>query len=437
MPTPFTPLAPLTAARMFIEKFQTPACLLIAVSGGSDSIGLLLALHETVQKSGRRDISLQAVTIDHALRAESAEEARVVAAFCARLGIPHHIRRWNGEKPSTGISAAARLARYALIADVAEKIGADAIVVGHTHGDQQETIAMRNGRSARADNLGLSGMADAVLYHSRHWILRPFLAVTRADIRNYLQDIGETWIDDPSNDDRKYERVRVRHALSAGSDNKTLGEVRGSISARAAEWIERFVTAHSLIIIEIDPAGVNEDAAVLRHALSALSSVVGGRSFGLASETMDRVMAFALSGEAGRMTASRTVFDRRSGGLFLYRESRDVEVLMLPAKESKVWDGRFEITNSLSQEVVVRGGDEAACDIVLSAKLPRGVIKRAFLSAPVIETGEERQSALTMTGISTQPVLAPYDLFLPRFDLELASCIAKLFKREAYPQLPV
>lgn len=436
MPFLFTPLAPLEAARIFIEKFDKPACLLVAVSGGSDSTGLLLALHETVQTSAR-DITLHAITIDHALRAESAEEASAVAGLCARFGIPHHTRRWDGEKPTTGVSAAARLARYSLIGDVAAKIGADAVILGHTHGDQQETIAMRGSRSVRSDNLGLAGMADAVLYRSHHWVLRPFLCVKREDIRDYLEGRNEAWIDDPSNDDAKYERVRTRQKLEAEPYEREASDARAALSRQAAEWIGAHTSAYSQLLIRLDPAGLAEDAAVLRYALSALASVLGGRSFGLSSQSMDRVMTFLVSGTLGRMTASRVVFDRRSSGLYLYRENRNIEVLTLAAGDSGIWDGRFVVKNELLRDVLINGCVEGEGTSKFPATLPRGVVSRVLQSAPSIEDDGFRGFALNKDGISVRALLAPYDLFLPRFDLELANRIAALLEREPYPQPPV
>lgn len=155
-------VAPLAAASAFVESLRKPTHILVAISGGSDSTGLLLALQEA--KAADDDgLRLSAVTVDHALRPESADEARKVAMLCAELGIPHTTRRWDGPKPASGLSEASRLARYRLIADVAREIGADLVVSGHTIGDQRETVAMRAARSGGSDNLGLSGMADAVL----------------------------------------------------------------------------------------------------------------------------------------------------------------------------------------------------------------------------------------------------------------------------------
>ena len=108
-----TGLAPLEAAGLFVAKLRKPAHILVAISGGSDSTGLLLALHEASIGSGEQ-VRLSAVTIDHALRPESADEAKKVATLCAGLGIFHAVRRWDDQKPASGLAEASRLARQQL-----------------------------------------------------------------------------------------------------------------------------------------------------------------------------------------------------------------------------------------------------------------------------------------------------------------------------------
>ena len=171
-------LSPQRAAERFLASIAKPARLLVAISGGSDSAGLLLSLVQA--NASDSDVSIDAVTIDHALRPESADEAVSVAAFCRRLGVRHFIRRWHEEKPRTGISAASREARYRLLMDIADEIDATAILTGHTLDDQAETVAMRAARDEGEGNLGLAGMADTVLLDRRRWLLRPFLHCRRA-----------------------------------------------------------------------------------------------------------------------------------------------------------------------------------------------------------------------------------------------------------------
>lgn len=200
---------PDAAIAAFLDRINHPLRLLVAISGGSDSTGLLLALHEQLQAMPAKTVTLHAATIDHGLRNGSAAEAETVAALCATLGIPHVIRRWVGDKPKSGISAAARAARYRLLAEIAKEIGAAAILTGHTADDQIETIAMREKRSRNPRATGLAGMASSVLFENSIWITRPLLRSRRQTIRAFLQDRGHGWVDDPSNDNPAYERARI------------------------------------------------------------------------------------------------------------------------------------------------------------------------------------------------------------------------------------
>ena len=438
MAPPSSPLAPIEAARIFLENIRKPALLLVAVSGGSDSTGLLLALHEILRISGQTDVTLQAVTIDHALRPDAVAEAEGVKALCRRLGISHHTLRWSDEKPKTGISAAARLARYRLIGEVATRIGATAIVVGHTLDDQRETIAMRSHRSAQADRPGLSGMADAVLYNACHWVLRPFLGVRRDDIRTYLAASGQGWFDDPSNTDEKYERVRVRK-LSADGDLAFSGPRpdRAELGARAAAFVSRAVDMFPGGLIRLRADCLDDDLAVIRYAVTALACVAGGRAYPLAADSMDRVMAFLAVGRPGRLTAGRVVFDRRRQGLYLMRENRDLPTITISPGEAAVWDERFEIVNRSKGQITVSGATNASPDDATLAAVPAGVLKRAMLAQPFVWPDAKGQGEGERGGVIVRPLVAPYDLFLPRFDLELANTIALRLGRGAYPQLPM
>lgn len=426
--------APLAAADVFLNTIKRPARLLIAVSGGSDSTGLLLAVQDCLQRSARFDITLHAVTVDHGLRLESAQEAQAVADLCAGLDIPHHIRRWDGDKPVSGLSAAARHARYQLIGDLAEEIGADAILMGHTHGDQLETIAMRASRSGREDNLGRAGMADAVLYRGRNWFMRPFLGITRDAIRDYLCEKRQPWIDDPSNDDTRYERVRTRRQLGHDSDISEAAAWREDVSRRAAGWIDAHMDAHGACVARVDPAGFKADQAVLRYGLSALAAVFGGRPFGMPSQTMDRVIALVMEDKPGRMTGGRVMFDRRKDALYLFRENRTIAALTLPPGTCGIWDDRFEVINRRSETVTVRPCMGAIDEAVLPFSLPPGIVKRALLAFPCLHPAGDASPALSLPEVMVRPMLAPYDLFLPRFDLALACRIAGLLQRVPYPQ---
>ncbi|WP_440408724.1 tRNA lysidine(34) synthetase TilS [Neorhizobium petrolearium] len=486
-------LPPVEAIQRLLDIITKPARLLVAISGGSDSTGLLVTLSKA--NSPGSGISLFAATVDHALRPESAEEALSVAALCSRLGIAHVIRRWEGEKPEAGLSAASREARYRLLAEIADEIDATAILTGHTRDDQAETVAMRAARSGREDNLGLAGMAEAVLLERRRWLLRPLLKTRRADIRAFLTNEGESWIDDPSNLNPHYERVRVRGKLATeGSfDAAALTRAvkrRTALSDAAARLVHDHVTIRLGVLAHLAPAGLAGDGAVRRHALSLLSAVLGGRAHALRGESMNRVMAFLDSGRPGRITAGRVIFDLRRDGLYLARENRGLMPLHVPPGQAAVWDGRYRITNGSACEIIVGptvpDREEA---LFLFPDAPPALAMRAMSVMPWVEAnsrfspagrrwsegpdegGEAREqnaepAALTPPHrlstarhfsppgrrgsspiassqpctagqIHIKPTLAPFDRFLPQFDLNLASEFAVLLGCDVFPPLPV
>ena len=157
----------------------------------------------------REPTRLVAVTVDHGLACRGGR--RGAGGRCAVPGAWHRApdAALDGREAGDGLPAAAREARYRLLAEAAAAEGADLVLTGHTLDDQIETVDDAPGARA-GDGRGLAGMAPATLYDGRVWILRPLLGTSRAALRDYLRDRGIAWIDDPTNVDAAYERARVR-----------------------------------------------------------------------------------------------------------------------------------------------------------------------------------------------------------------------------------
>ena len=176
----------------------------VAVSGGSDSMATLVLLAQVC--------TVEAVTVNHGLRPEAAAEAAFVARFCAARGIAHTTLHWDGRQAEGNLMDAARRARLRLIGAWARERGLAQVALGHTADDQAETFLMRLSRAAGLE--GLAGMrarfeAEGVCWH------RPFLHHSRAALRAVLQAQGVTWVEDPSNDNDHFDRVKARKALAA------------------------------------------------------------------------------------------------------------------------------------------------------------------------------------------------------------------------------
>lgn len=430
------PISPNEAIRSLLARLARPARLLVAVSGGSDSLGLLLSL----VRHPHEGITLLAVTVDHGLRAASALEAAEVSRICQGLGIPHVTKRWLGDKPATGVAAAAREARYRLLCEAADEVRATAILTGHTLDDQIETVTMRAARTSEPDAPGLAGMAEAVLLHRRHWLLRPFLRTRREEIRVVLDRLGQDWLEDPSNVDRRSERVRTRLALAEKpaaliDQIDAVSRRRQDIADSAAEWLAAYATVQLSVLMQVPGEGLSVDPIVMRYALSTSIAVLGGREQGPAGHTLDKLVDACRLDTPWKMTAGRVLIDRRRSGLYLCRENRNLPSLTLNAGEAAIWDGRFRVTNRGDEplSLVPTRNPKGAAGLFEGA--PPSVALRAARVLPP-EPAEGFMGTAT-EGFFCRPLLAPFDRFLPQFDLSVAGAFAKLVGCDDFAPVPI
>ena len=210
-PSPSEPMAALAArleASLIRLGVAANAPLILAVSGGPDSMALL---HLAVEAARRHDWRPLVAHLDHGLREGSADDAQFVADAASRLGFEVSIRKADvaamAAERGGGIEEAGRVARYAFLEEVAAAAGADALVLtAHTADDQAETVLLH---LARGTGLaGLSGIAER-----RGRVLRPLLGERRADLRAALDGAGIRYRLDPSNEDRRFARNRARRDL--------------------------------------------------------------------------------------------------------------------------------------------------------------------------------------------------------------------------------
>lgn len=412
--------------------------LVVAVSGGSDSLALLLLLHDYLARQPMA-VPLLAVTVDHGLRPESAAEASRVAAFCQARAIAHRIVVWQGDKPQSGISAAAREARYALLAQAATDAGAKIILTGHTLDDQAETLAMR---ALRGEGAGLAGMAAATLYDSRIWIVRPLLSLRRQALRDRLFACNIGWIDDPSNEDSSYERVRIRKNLSEADiaalekQASEAGAARTDLSAQAGRLVARFMTrpAPGLFRLERDLFSSDTGEAGLL-AFRAILATIGGTPHLPDLERSRSLFSYLATGKAQRATQratlSRTLVDSRREGVFLWREARNLPQ-MTSDGESMIWDGRFRIKAPAGFKISPLAG---RLESEMKPAVPASLALAALASEPGLFEESNRSKnfigpaageAAIAHGVTTTPLIAPFSRFLPGFDLALATSLGRL-----------
>jgi tRNA(Ile)-lysidine synthase len=327
----------------------SPRPIAVALSGGGDSLALTLIAAGWARRAGRQ---LLVLTVDHRLHLESVSWTSACAATAARLGADFQPLAWTGDKPATGLPAAARRARHALLADAARAAGARVILMGHTADDKLEAGLMREAGSSTPEPREWAP-SPAWPQGRGLYLLRPMLSFRRAELRDWLGARGERWIDDPANEDRTYARPRARQALAGGAgpkakpdepaatartlalaciDDAQAGIViaRADLQAAAPDARARFVAAGCLCAAGTDRPPSRKKAERLSERLA------GGEDF-TATLAGARVTA-----NGATLSFQREPGEAARGGL---------QPLRLAAGETGVWDGRFEITAHKAVEV--------------------------------------------------------------------------------------
>ena len=231
----------MTPAAEAVERFAADLDVLapagtfigIAVSGGPDSLALLLLA------AAARPGEIEAATVDHGLRPESADEAAMVAALCATLGVPHRtlVADWS-EAPRSNIQAEARTMRYRLLNEWAIERGLAAVATAHHADDQAETLLMRLARGAGVGGLGGTKVRRAL--SEEITLMRPLLGWRKATLAAVVESAGIEAVDDPANRDPRHDRSRIRGWL-ASSDWADPARLAASASAlrdadEALDW---------------------------------------------------------------------------------------------------------------------------------------------------------------------------------------------------------
>jgi tRNA(Ile)-lysidine synthase len=203
-----------------------------------------------------------AVTVDHGLRAESAREANEVKRLARSLDLAHHTLRWTGAKPKTGLPAAARAARYRLLAKAAREHGASHILTAHTRDDQAETLLMRMLRGS-----GIAGLSAMVRQTPREGVMlaRPLLNISKSQLVATLRKAKIGFADDPTNRDIRFTRPRLRALLPAlaaeGGDARNLARLAARLArANAAIEVQADGAERDLALRDRDALRAGQDA---------------------------------------------------------------------------------------------------------------------------------------------------------------------------------
>ncbi|WP_282190440.1 tRNA lysidine(34) synthetase TilS [Azospirillum brasilense] len=339
------------AARMDrLGGFETRPRVAVGVSGGADSLGLVLLAQSWAAERGG---DVLALIVDHGLRAESAAEAARVGGWLQARGIAHAVLRWDGEKPATGIQEAARAARHRLLAERCREEGILHLALAHHRDDQAETVLLRFARGSGID--GLAGMAP-VRAAGAVRVIRPLLDLPHERLVATCRAFGQEWIEDPSNRNPRFARARLRaagEALAAeGLDPPRLADLarraaraRNALEAGTAALLAEAVEMYPEGWLRLDPKPLLEAAEELGlRALARCIAATGGGAYPPKDEAVERLFAeIADSGFRGRTLGGCRIVPRR-GHLVIAREPVGVaERLDLTPGGEVWWDRRFAV----------------------------------------------------------------------------------------------
>lgn len=392
---------------LFAPAAGEPA-IALAVSGGSDSLALM---HLAARWAGLRRLAV--LTVDHGLRPASALEAERVARWAEALGLKHAILRWEGDKPSTGIQAKARVARYRLMADWCEREYIRVLMTGHTIDDQAETVLMRMARGTSIE--GLAAMAADIDLRSQLRLVRPLLGIARERLRAFLRGIAQAWIDDPSNDDERFERVRVRRALPAlahaGVTTAALADVATlarqahlALDQAMSGLVERYSRHHPEGYAVLQRQAFGEFAAELK--LRILDWHIRRYGGGMRPERAELVrLAAALSSEtATRHTLGGAIIAPRKREIVFGREPARIDATPLAVRDGMIWDNRFHIRAARTENLFVTPLEYAPPNQAMKG---RGLPQFARASMPAI-IDDKAVVAIPLLGIGDQAFVTEF-----------------------------
>jgi tRNA(Ile)-lysidine synthase len=345
---------------------RTDQACALAVSGGSDSMALMVLFADWLRQRGADAGAHTVLAVDHRLRPESAAEARAIADQAAELGFRHAIIAWDGAKPRTGVQAAAREARYQLMCAYMGAHDIATLFTAHTRDDQAETLLMRLARGSGLD--GLTAIAPWIeagssTRTSALRIVRPLLGVAKVRLRVTLEDRGIAWIEDPSNQSPVFERTRWR---AARGDLEALG-LSSEMLALSARRLQRARAALDAVVdtycrdaegfVHTDPCGFfRVDRDRLRQAPEEIALRVIGRCIAAAGGSgepvplgkLEPILARLWQGRAaepGSWTLARAQITAADAVIQIEREPGRLAlpVMTVTGGAYVLWDGRFAV----------------------------------------------------------------------------------------------
>lgn len=328
---------------------ETIAPFAVALSGGGDSMALLHALKGAPQL-------YSALIVDHGLRFESAKEARLTKSRAEAMGVSAHILTWEPGPLKSGLQEKARKARYHLMGAFCRRHGLSTLLTAHHLGDQAETLVMRYDKGT--DWRGAGGMSHEV--YAPLWpelssvtLCRPLLSVPKKEILSYLRHQKLDWVEDPSNQNRTFTRVRIRQKLSEEPPylKPVLQTARELRQAKSDE--RKILAKQAEAILRLDKNGFAELSDIpYPELLSALLRIVSGTGGPIENVQIRHALKEMRRPDFKALTLAGAQISKTDKGFLLCRDAVAVKGRgnknqttyvdqTLPVREPYIWDGRF------------------------------------------------------------------------------------------------
>ena len=368
------------------NKYIDGKPIALAVSGGPDSTAMMqiAAFSKKINNS-----NITVIVVDHGLRKESKNEAKIVSQNAKLLGFKFKILKWDGVKPKTRIQEIARKKRYKLITSWCKKKGIEKLFLAHHLDDQVETFIMRLGKGSGVDGLAVMNFVTET-YSLK--LVRPFLEITKNRLIKILDISNLKWISDPTNFNTNYKRSRIRKILpilsEEGINSKQIGLVikrmraaKDALNNQTGILLEKYLSNVDNVAYFLDKNLLEEatEKEILLRILEKIFMNISGSIYPPRRNKLENILSWIIDdNNVTAKTLAGVVVRKRKSEFIFYREPEDcyksVNIRPLTSRYS-CWDDRFFLKANKSNNLQVK----ALGDIGIKILKEERVLKRQGL----------------------------------------------------------
>ena len=361
----------------------------LAISGGADSLALAILANKYKYKYNYK---LFAFSIDHQLRSDSAKEVRYVKNLMKTIDIKHHTLAWTTVKPKTKIQESARIARYDLLCEACNKHQCDYILLGHHADDQIETFIIRLEAKSGLDGLSCMQEKTKILTSYGHLnLIRPLLNIRKKTLIELCKKNNMKWLEDPSNEDIKYSRSKIRKLLISidmfrgFNESITLySKLKFNIDRILLNTMKNSITFNEVGICKISLDNFLKLPDVFqKKLLNTLIKIIGGKKYPRKSSIINRVLEKIIGLDKINTTVGGVYIKISKDSIFMCRQLDNSMKTINLINYKSLWDRRFIICNNTKNKNITIGplGEK---DYLLMIKLNK--ITKPSISFSAIKT---------------------------------------------------